>query len=193
MQQPGQGISEMGGPDMGPDMGGPRGDRRGGGPGGPGATGWGFMGPPPTEAQEKDLLEFLKGNEPALHAHLVESKAKLPDSYKRRLAEIWNMYRDPDTRDQFVKSNRAHRAVRDLMDQYKKADAKDKDALKAKLEKAVGELFDANLNEKELQVKKMQIEMSKLNEKIARRRQQKEKYVARHLEMLTGDDEDWQW
>ncbi|HBL15434.1 MAG TPA: hypothetical protein DD417_01365 [Elusimicrobia bacterium] len=175
----------------------PRGDRRMG-PGGlglrPGGMPDGPRGPEPavTEDQERELLAFLKENMPKLHDRLSKAKQDSPMMYHHRLPELWQKYKDPEIRERFLKHAKALEAVRELSAQYKQAAAKDKAAVKEKLAKAGSELFDADLSNKEHQLKKMQEDIAKLKEKIARRRQLKEKIVAKRIEQLTGEDDDWE-
>jgi len=181
-----------GGGRMGPDgrMGqngpmGMRGPRRG-------AGGPGEQEPALTEAQEQELLGFLKENAPKLYANLNAAKGDNPQMQKHRLSGLWKLYKNPEARENFVKHAKANEAVRDLAVQYKKAGEKEKAAVKEKLGKAVGELFDADLGSKELQIKRMQDDIAKFKEKIAKRRQLKDKIVARRVEQLTGEGDDWE-
>jgi len=196
------------GPDdeMSPDGGGPR-TPGGGGRMGPGRMGQnGPMGmrgprrgggpeeqaPALTEAQEQELLGFLKENAPKMYEHMNSAKGGNPQMQKQRLAGLWKVYKNPEARENFVKHGKANEAVRELTAQYKKAGEKEKAAVKEKLGKAVGELFDADLGGKELQIKRMQDDIAKFKEKIAKRRQLKDKIVARRVEKLTGEGDDWE-
>ena len=176
----------------------PRGDRRMG-PGGPlGMRGPGGMMDGPqgrgavTEDQERELLSFLKENAPKLHERLSTAKHDAPMMYHHRLPELWQKYKDPEIRERFLKHAKALELVRELSAQYRQAAEKDKPALKEKLVKAGSELFDADLANKELQLKKMQEDIAKLKEKIAKRRRLKDKIVAKRVEQLTGEDDDWE-
>lgn len=175
-----------GGPGMRPEgpmgMGGPEGRR-----GGPEAEG-----PALTEAQEKELTDFIKEAAPKMHEHMNAGGREMPMIRRRKLARLWKLYQDPEARALFVKNSKANAAVRELAAQYRKAGEKEKPAIKEKLVKAAGELFDADQGNKELQLKKMQEDIVKLKEKIAKRRQLKDKIVARRVEQLTGEEDDWQ-
>lgn len=177
---------QPGGPQGGPRGG--QGMRPGGGPGGPGGDA-----PALTEAQEKELTDFIKENDPKLHERLSAAGQEIPAPMRRRrLAQMWKMYQDPEAKGLFVKRAKANASVRELVGQYKKAGEKEKPAIKEKLVKATGELFDADQGSKELQLKKMQDEIAKLKEKTAKRRSLKDKIVARRVEQLTGEGDDWQ-
>jgi len=95
-----------------------------------------------------------------------------------KLAGFWNMYKDPQAREHFVKTTRANHELRELAGQYKAASGKDKDALKEKIVKAVGVVFDLDVSQKELQIKRMQDEIASLKGKVAKRLQLKDKYVS---------------
>lgn len=156
------------------------------GPGGP------LRGPAVTEDQERELLSFLKENAPKLHERLSAAKRDAPMMYHHRLPDLWQKYRDPEIRERFLKHAKALESVRELSAQYRQAAEKDKPAVKEKLVKAGSELFDADLANKELQLKKMQDDIAKLKEKIAKRRRLKDKIVAKRVEQLTGEDDDWE-
>jgi len=170
---------------------GPRGAQgmRAGGP--MGAEGPGAEGPALTEAQEKELTDFLKEADPKMHERMSAGGREMPMMKRRRLAQLWKLYQDPESRALFVKRAKANASVRELAAQYRKAGEKEKPAIKAKLTTATGELFDVDQANKELQLKKMQDGISKLKEKTAKRRQLKDKIVARRVEQLTGEGDDW--
>ncbi|MBI3553033.1 MAG: hypothetical protein HY077_11010 [Elusimicrobia bacterium] len=155
----------------------------------------GKLGPEATlnEAQEGELLAFIKANEPMMAEHLGRAKSEEPSMYHHKLAELWQMYKDPDVRQQFSKTMKANRASRELVEQYKKAEGADKAALKDKLTGAVGDQFDVDVAGKELQIKKMTTEIAKLKDKIGKRREQKDKYVAKRVEQMTSEGGDWEW
>ena len=191
---PSQKGPRRGPPDGG--RGGPRGGPRGGQgmrPEGPmGAGGPEAEGPALTEAQEKELTDFLKEADPKMHERMSAGDREKPMMRRRRLAQLWKLYQDPESRALFVKRAKANASVRELVAQHRKAGEKERPALKEKLAKAVGELFDADQGTKELQLKKMQEGISKLKDKIAKRRQLKDKIVGRRVEQLMGEDDDWQ-
>ena len=175
------------------ERGAPRGEK-GMRPEGPmGMGGPGSDGPALTEAQEKELTDFLKETDPKMHERMSAAGQEMPAPMRRRrLAQMWKMYQDPEAKGLFVKRAKANASVRELVGRYKKAGDKEKPAIKEKLVKATGEIFDADQGNKELQLKKMQDEITKLKEKIAKRRQMKDKIVARRVEQLAGEGDDWQ-
>ncbi len=100
---------------------------------------------------------------------------------------------DPDIRDSLAKEGKANREVHDLLSQYSKAQGKEKDAARSKLEKAVSALFDLEVAHKELEIKKMEEEVQHYRDQIAKGRQSKEKYVSQRMEQLAGGADTWDW
>ena len=178
-----------GGPGMGPGEGG-----MGRGPNGPrfGGPGGG-MEVELTDLQEKELLDFVKANDPFMAEHLAREKGQGP-GYRHQLFGLWRMYKDNADRERWVKQSKAHKDIRDLSAQFNKAADAEKPALKEKLKKSVGELFDADLADKTRQVEAMEAHAAKLKDKIAKRREAKERVVNQRVEQITGEGgEDWQW
>jgi len=167
------------------------GRRRGpAGPGGPDA----FADPALTESQEGEVGDFIKANDPSMYERLNAAKSRNPRMYRRRMSGIWNtVHEDPEARAQLAKQFKANRLARDLAAQYSRADEKEKPDVKKKLDAAVGELFDADLSRKELQLKNMQANIVKLKEKISERRKMKDKIVASRVERLIGAGDEWEW
>lgn len=196
---------EAGGPDGPPEMmGGPAGGGPEGGPRdgriGPGGEGFRSGGPGGgmdmelTEAQEKELLDFVKANDPIMAEHLARENGHGAPSYKHQIFGLWRMYKDSADRERWVKQARAHREIREISTQYNKAPDGEKPALKDRLKKAVGDLFDADLADKTRQVEAMEAHAATFKEKIAKRREAKDRMVNQRVEQITGESgEDWQW
>lgn len=149
--------------------------------------------PAPSEAEEREILDFVRGHDEEMAERISRLRRERPEMFRRRLREVSHMYRDPEIRERFVRQHKARREIHRLVQDYRKAQGKDKDAVKAKLHKALSELFDLDAGNKELQIKKMQEQIGKLREKIAQRRAKKDALVRKRLERLTGEEEDSDW
>lgn len=146
-----------------------------------------------TDAQEKELRAFVKTNDPHMDENLTADKTKRPPFYRHQISGLWTMYMQPEGRQRWVKQVKARREVADLTAQYNLADDAGKPAVKEKLAKAVGELFDADLEEKGNQVHALETQAALLKDKIAKRAQAKDKIVAQRVDGLTGEADDWSW
>lgn len=149
--------------------------------------------PAPSESEEREVLDFVRGHDEQMAERLTHLRQEKPEMFRRRFREILRMYRDPEIRERFVKQHQTRREIRRLARDYREAKGKDKEAVKAKLEKALSDVFDLDLGNKELQIKKMQEQIAALKEKIAKRRAKKGELVRKRLDRMTGEDEDWDW
>ncbi|MBI3550007.1 MAG: hypothetical protein HY078_13295 [Elusimicrobia bacterium] len=149
--------------------------------------------PLPPGVSEPELIDFVKSNNPEMADHLAAMKQAHPAEFQHKLRDISHMYADKDVREHFVRQTKLQREVRDLAQAYRKAKPEERSAAKDKLTKAVGLLFDADLSQKELQVKKMRSEIAKLEDKVAKRRELKAKIVQKRIDHITGEGDDWEW
>lgn len=143
-----------------------------------------------TEAQEKEVLDFVRTKAPPMFDDLSRLRERRPEAFRHRMREAWRMYQDPDVRERFIRQAQARQKVQRLKEAYRRADDKGKEAVRKDLEAGLSELFDADLGMKELHIKKMQDELAKLKDRIASRRTKKADLVKKRLERMTGDDED---
>lgn len=145
------------------------------------------------EQQETEILEFIKTHQPKMHEELSHVRREFPQMFKRRMRDISHMYQNPEIRDHWVKRSKAQKRVHDLAREYRHAKDSEKGAAKEKLRLALAELFDLNLAQKELHLRKMQEQIAQLKEKIAKRKADKDKLVKRRLERMTGAEEEEDW
>ena len=104
------------------------------------------------------------------------------------------MYSQPEVRETWVRQQEAEQKVRSLADNYRKADAKQKEAVRPELEAALLDEFDAKVAEHELRVKKMQEEIGRLKDQIAKRKALKSQVVKKRFAEVVGEDvESWNW
>ena len=143
-----------------------------------------------SESEEKEILSFIRTQDAGMAEHLSHAKSEKPEMYRQKLREISHMYRDPDIREHFVKQHQAHNQVQKLAQACRRAKGPEREAAKKELEKALGDLFDQDLAQKEIQIKKMQEQIAKVREKIAQRKAKKDAYVKKRLDKMTGDEED---
>jgi hypothetical protein len=145
------------------------------------------------EQRETEILEFIKTHQPHMHERLSHVKGERPQMYRQRMREISHMYENPEIRDQWVKQSRAQRRVHELTREYRRAKDPEKGSVKEKLRQALAELFDLNLAQKELHLRKMQEQIVQLKDKIAKRKADKDKLLKRRLDRMTGAEEDEDW
>lgn len=150
-------------------------------------------GRPPSPEEEREVLSFIKENNPEMFRHLLEAKERKPEFFRHKLREITRMHRNPEMRQVFVTTMKSEGKVRKLVGAYRRADAKEKEALKGELEQALNEQFDAKLAGHEMHLKKMQEELARQKDRVAKRKALKDKIVKKRLAELSGDVEAWDW
>ena len=148
----------------------------------------------PTEAEERYVLEFIRQHNPEMADRLAEARERRPAEFRQKMHHIVMMYRHPEVRETWVRQQESEQKVRKLADSYRKADAKQKEALRPGLEQALSDQFDSKVAEHELRVKKMQEEIGRLRDQIAKRKALKSQILKKRLAEITGDDvESWNW
>ena len=147
----------------------------------------------PTEAQESEILEFIGKNNAEMHNALSHARKENPDMFHQKMRELSGMYRDPEIREVFAKNMKVEMKVHKLADQLRQAQGAEKESLKKDLESALLEQFDAKLLAQETQIKKMQAEIGRLKERIAKRRSLKDQIVKKRLSEMSGDVDSWEW
>lgn len=139
------------------------------------------------------MLTFLRENRPEMARHLEGVKRERPEEYRKHIAEMGKMVRDPDMREVFLKNSGAEAKVQKAAEAARRAEGADKERLSKELEAALGEQFDAKLAQQELQVKKMTEEIGKLKGRIEARRAKKPQLVKKRLAEMTGEGDGWDW
>ena len=148
---------------------------------------------PPTESEETEILGFLRENNPEMAKHLGEAKERNPEMFHHKITELAGMYRNPDMRQMFSRNMKAEGKVRKLSEAYRRAAAKERESMRSDLEAALGEQFDAKLAGHEMHLKKMQEELARQKERVAKRKGLKDQIVKKRLAELSGDVESWDW
>ncbi|HAZ08489.1 MAG TPA: hypothetical protein DCZ01_08230 [Elusimicrobia bacterium] len=98
---------------------------------------------------------------------------------------------DPEIRKRIETEMKLRRQVGELARKYRETGAKEKDAVKAELKKASGELFDAELSNREHRAKKLQEEAARAQESVSKGKANRDKIVGRRLEQLIAADGEW--
>lgn len=150
-------------------------------------------GPPLSVSEEREILDFVREQDPEMGKHLLEATKDNPGMFHMKMAELANMYRNPDLRPIFSRNLKAEAKVRRLSEAYRKASGKEKESMRADLEQALGEQFDAKLAGHETHIQKMQEEISRQKERIAKRKALKEQIVKKRVAEMSGDVESWDW
>ncbi len=148
---------------------------------------------PPSEAEEREILDFVRENNAEMGKHLGDAKEHNPEMFHQKMQELSNMYRNPDMRTIFSRTMKAETNVRRLSEAYRKASAKEKEGMRAELEQALNEQFDAKLAGHEMHLKKMQEEIARQKERVSKRKAMKEQIVKKRMSELSGDVESWDW
>lgn len=159
----------------------------------------------PAKAEE-EYLQFLKENLPSefkeMKDELEELKEDNPDAYGRKIQRGYrHMHRmqkmkekDPERFENQIKMMSQERECRKLSREYRQAEsAQEKEKIKAELTEILGKLFDSRLIEDEARVKALEEEISRLRERAAERKKNKDEIVKRRFEELTGEADDLRW
>jgi len=119
-----------------------------------------------------------------------------PDGGKRARARrmMKQMKNDPEVREMMKRKMGAQRKLKKLVAAYRQEkDKKAKAKLEPEIKNALEENFEADLAGHEMKLKKMEAQLEKLQGRIKKRRQLKDKIVEKKFGELTGDDEGWEW
>lgn len=155
--------------------------------------GHGPDGPGPNEGEEREVLDFLRDNNPDMARKLEDLREREPRVFRRKMMEIMPLYQDKDVRDTFVRGWKAEGKVKKLAETYRKADGKEKEPLRKELEDALGDVFDSKLAGHEIKLKRMSEELARQRERIAKRKSMKSQIVKKRLAEISGDVENWDW
>lgn len=147
----------------------------------------------PGPEEEREILAFIKQHNPEMAGHIHEARERKPELYRHKLKEFARMYRNPEMRQVFVRNMKSEARVRKAVEAYRRADGGEKESLKGELEAALNEQFDAKLAGHEMHLKRMQEEIARQKDRIAKRRSLKDKIVKKRLAEVSGDVEAWDW
>lgn len=146
-----------------------------------------------TEAEEREVMDEVREHNPEMAKHLLEAKERKPEFFRHKVLEIHRMRRSPEMKQLFQRNMKSEGKVRKLVEAYRRAEGREKDSARAELEAALAEQFDAKLAGHELHLKKMQEELAKQKERVAKRKAMKDQIVKKRLAELSGDVEAWDW
>lgn len=191
-----------GGPGMGQGMqGGPQWQEKGAGPsrqmmikkkmamrGGQGKMG--FM-------NEERILEVIKKHDAAFAKKVSGLREEAPAKYKMVMQMAGKMFAaakmsgDESVAKDGVRGLSLEFESKELALSYNKASDSEKKEIKAKLKKVLAELFDIKSKGQELRVKHMGQELKRLEDRLQKRKANKDKIVQQRLDQMTGEGFGW--
>lgn len=197
------------GPPPGGDGMGPGGDRPGPGrppgePGGPGEPGMGPGGPrpmrTPVSAEDREkAIAWLKENEPTRLERLGELKQQRPDEHERAMNQVAMEVRDllamkqndPKRYERRMSQRKLDYRANELAEKIV-GSKQDTAAERKELKDVLGQLFDLREEDREQELKRLEEELVRLKETMAKRRASKDKLVERRMEDMLGEGMEWE-
>jgi len=155
-----------------------------------------------TEAQEKEVLEYINENDPETYQELCELKEKHPHMYrnilckKMRIVKQLNRMKekDPEQYEILKAADELETAARKLTQDYKNAtEEKEKKQVKTELTTALNKLFDLKQQKGAQNIEKLEEKLTKLKSHLEKRSAQKTAIVERRLNELIGKAEGLEW
>ncbi|MDA8132401.1 MAG: hypothetical protein M0011_12940 [Elusimicrobia bacterium] len=193
---------QPGGPGMGPGQGMGMGPGQGMGPGGmdrqmmKGRMMRGGMGGPGFISEE-EVLKTINKHDPAFGKKMEQLREAAPGKYKMviqmsgKLFAAARMEKDESLEKDAVRALSLEFESKELSMSYGKASDSEKKEIKAKLSKALSELFDLKSKGQELRVKRMEEDLGNLKKRLEKRKANKDKIVQQRLDQLTGEGYGW--
>ncbi|MBU1694963.1 MAG: hypothetical protein KKC51_13500 [Verrucomicrobia bacterium] len=162
--------------------------------------------PPPGEPplpSEQETLSFLEANLPEMYRGLQEFKQHNPEAYPnevRMLGHLVRRYSElkrvaPELAAGFLRAHQLDAQCRQVADEMRRAtDEAQRAKLKQQLQEMLNEIFDLRLAERELEVKNLERELTKIRTMLETRREAKPQIVERRMRDLTFEvDEALGW
>ena len=131
--------------------------------------------PPPGEGhreQMRELLGEIKERSPERYSHLMELRRTDPEAFRKAMRKIHSRFgggpdlADPAMRAQKEKMRELREDARDLLDDYRAADDKDKANVRKELKALAAEIFDARQSHRTMRLDKIRQHIEELETEI---------------------------
>lgn len=174
------------------------------GPEGPGDK----QGPPPPEMMpaqeinEEEVIAFLKEFHPELAKELNKLREKNPEMYEERLRhhyfEMMHLRglkkNNPQMYERIIHQQRLERELRELAEKYHQSkDEKERESIKKQIRSILEKIFGLMEQNASEDIKRMEKEVNKLKEKLARKQAERDKLIEDRLKEIIGEKEGWDW
>ncbi len=157
------------------------------------------------DIQGERILRYLEENRPEVFEKLTRLKERSPEEYQRGLRRFGGRIRgkrfledlkreDPERYEKVARIKALERESRQLAGKYREInDPEEKETIKADLKDLLSKLFDLRQEEREVEMKRLERKLERLQEDIVRRRENKELIVNRRLKEMTGEADYLRW
>lgn len=158
--------------------------------------------PPYFELSSEDEQEYLKNIDPDLKLKLQKIKQFNQQKYVEYLQELrWRgmelSYMHMGKEKEMIKREQQiveyNILTESLAIEYQKASSSEKERIRKDLEKNLNNLFDLKEMQRESEVKMLEVEIKKLKQKIASRKNNKSTIIRRRTEELLGEEKYLDW
>ena len=158
--------------------------------------------PPYFELSSEDEQEYLKNIDSDLKLKLQQIKEFNKQKYVEYLQELrWRgmelSYMHMGKEKEMIKREQQiveyNILTESLAIEYQKASSAEKEKIKKELEKNLNNLFDLKEMQRESEVKVLEVEIKKLKQKIASRKNNKSTIIRRRTEELLGEEKYLDW
>ena len=155
-----------------------------------------------TQEEEDEALRYMEKNRPEEFERLTRLKKRNPLMYQGILGRIIRgihfledlKKEDPERYKRVVHIKELEQESRRLAEKYEEIDdPEEKETIKTDLKNLLSDIFDLRQKEREVEIERLRKELERLQEKIIRRRENKETIVNRRLKEMTGEADYLQW
>ena len=151
------------------------------------------------EAIEERIMEIIKKHDPAFARKLGKLKDDAPMKYRLIIKHAGKAFlfakrgKDAGLEKDMVKRMVLDYEARELGLSYREASGKEKERIKKELKSKVSELFDLKLKRQEVQIEKMGEKISRLRKSLDERKANKATIVGNRVDELVGEADSWKW
>lgn len=151
------------------------------------------------EVPEGRILEFVEVNMPHMLPGLRELREREPEAYRHQLREIGERIRQydemkqhaPDVAEALLRSHQVEHECHKLAESIRQSDNPEKRKPQiAKLGEMLNHVFELRLKEPELRIMHLEREINEIKGMIERRKENRERIVAKHLKEMVGPAEE---
>jgi hypothetical protein len=127
-----------------------------------------------------------------LPAHRGRVEGGNPHRHMRPFRPDWRLleHRDPEMFRLYKAEEQLQRGTRELVNQYRRAGESQRETIRKSLSELVESHFDVRQQRRQITLKRLQEELTRLQSAISRREQARKQIVLKHISQMLGDDHD---
>jgi len=140
------------------------------------------------DPERLERLNHLREVDPPAYMRLLEETQR----ERIKLRELKE--RDPQRYEQVIQERKMETEIKGLAGQYRKSqDNSEKEELKKQIKTKMEKLFDLREAQREIEIKRLEEQLTKLREKMKVRKANRDKIIERRQRELIGEDDDMGW